>query len=110
MPNPEMVPEKLISGDLLYWPGDVDAMREVRRRLCVHGHIKTHDTHREGVRAVRSALNGAAPITAASASTPIASPPIHGRSLDFSGLLFGQPERAGASVRDSRENTLASMA
>ena len=88
IPNPGMVPEKLISDVLLYWPGDEGAIREVRRRLRVHAHIKTHETHRELVHAVRSALAGAAPIAAASASTPIASPPMHGRSLDFSGLLL----------------------
>ena len=43
------------------------------------------------------------PITAASASTPIASPSMQGCSLDFGGLLLGQPERA-----DSRSGSLAS--
>ena len=36
MPNPGVVPEKLISDVLLYWPGDEDAMRELRRRVYVN--------------------------------------------------------------------------
>ena len=35
MPNPGVVPEKLISDVLLYWPGDEAAMRELRRRVYV---------------------------------------------------------------------------
>ena len=36
MPNPGVVPEKLISDVLLYWPGDEAAMRELRRRVYVN--------------------------------------------------------------------------
>ena len=37
IPNPGgVVPEKPISGILLYWPGDEAAMRELRRRVYVN--------------------------------------------------------------------------